>query len=57
MDGIKTAAWNWDTNEVELCDESMMEIADMTRQEIMRAAKALAVKRVERMRASRTGSH
>ena len=57
MDGIKIAAWKWDTDEVELCDESMMKICDMTRQEIMRATKALAVKRVERMKASRTGGH
>ena len=57
VDGIKIAACNFDTHEVELCDESMMEIADMTRQEIMRATKVLAVKRVERMKASRTGGH
>ena len=57
VDGIKIAAWNWETNEVDLCDESMMDIADMTRQEIMRAIKALAVKRVERMKASKAAGH
>ena len=55
--GIKIAAWNWDTNEIELCDESMMELADMARQEIMRPTKVLAVKRVERIKDSRIGSN
>ena len=57
VDGVKIVQWNWDTNEVDLCDESMMEIGDMTRQEIQRATNVLAVKRLERMKAARTGGH
>ena len=57
VDGVKIAQWNWDTNEVEFCDQSMMEICDMTRQEIQRATKILVFKRVERMKASRVGQH